>query len=110
MNDFLIVGGRVIDPANGVDGVRTIVVQDGVVAEVGTGLTRAVMTVKLPVRSVLAEPVVKLSTLMTLQPGDVIPIHFGAEVPVMVGGDRLGTGAVGTSTTCSPAPRAVAGG
>lgn len=62
-----------------------------------TALTRAVMGVTLPVRSVLAEPVVSLSTLMTLKPGDVIPISFGPEAPVMVGSDLLGSGIVGAS-------------
>lgn len=62
-----------------------------------TGLTRAVMTVKFPIRSVLAEPMMSLSVLMELKPGDVIPISFGPEVPVMVGGDRLGVGTVGTA-------------
>ncbi len=61
------------------------------------GLTRAAMAVRFPVRSVLAEPVVPLSLLMDLKPGDVIPISFGPEVPVMVGRDRLGAGTVGTS-------------
>ncbi|OYY73085.1 flagellar motor switch protein FliM [Sphingomonas sp. 28-63-12] len=61
------------------------------------GLTRAVMGVKFPVRSVLAEPMISLVKLMELKAGDVIPISFGADVPVMVGGDRLGTGTVGTS-------------
>ena len=61
------------------------------------GLTRAAMAVRFPVRSVLAEPVVPLSLLMDLKPGDVIPISFGSEVPVMVGRDRLGSGTVGTS-------------
>jgi flagellar motor switch protein FliM len=61
------------------------------------GLTRAAMTVRFPVRSVLAEPVVPLSLLMNLKPGDVIPINFGPEVPVMVGRDRIGSGTVGTS-------------
>lgn len=60
-------------------------------------LTRAAMDVRFPVRSVLAEPVVPLSTLINLKPGDVIPISFNESVPVMVGGDRLGTGTVGTS-------------
>ncbi|MEK9211198.1 flagellar motor switch protein FliM [Sphingomonas sp. 2378] len=60
-------------------------------------LTRAVMTVRFPVRSVLAEPVVPLSRLMDLKIGDVIPISFGPEVPVMVGGDLLGMGTVGTA-------------
>ena len=62
-----------------------------------TELTRAAMGIRFPVRSVLAEPTIALSKLMALQPGDVIPIHFTADVPVMVGGDRLGTGTVGTS-------------
>lgn len=62
-----------------------------------TELTRAAMTVRLPVRSVLAEPVVSLKKLMDLKPGDVIPISFTNDVPVMVGGSMLGTGTVGTS-------------
>ncbi|HEX7657084.1 MAG TPA: FliM/FliN family flagellar motor switch protein [Sphingomonas sp.] len=61
------------------------------------GLTRAAMAVKFPVRSVLAEPTISLATLMELKVGDVIPIAFGNDVPVMVGGDRFGTGTVGTS-------------
>jgi flagellar motor switch protein FliM len=62
-----------------------------------TSLTRAVMGVRFPIRSVLAEPMVSLSMLMNLKAGDVIPISLGADVPVMVGGDRLGAGTVGTS-------------
>lgn len=61
------------------------------------GLTRAAMGVRLPVRSVLAEPVVPLSTLMTLKPGDVIPISFGPDVPVMVARRRIGCGTAGTA-------------
>ena len=55
------------------------------------------MTVRFAVRSVLAEPVVSLSRLMELKTGDVIPISLGPEVPVMVGGDQLGMGTVGTA-------------
>lgn len=62
-----------------------------------TALTRAAMGVTFPVRSVLAEPVVPLSLLMNLKPGDVIPISFGAEAPVMVGGDKFACGIVGAS-------------
>lgn len=61
------------------------------------GLTRAAMTVKLPVRSVLAEPVVSLATLLELKEGDIIPINFGPQVPVWVSNRRLGTGTVGTA-------------
>lgn len=62
-----------------------------------TGLTRAVMDVRFPIRSVLAEPMVSLSLLMELKAGDVIPITVAGDVPVMVGRDRLGAGTVGTS-------------
>ncbi|HWK36614.1 flagellar motor switch protein FliM [Sphingomonas sp.] len=61
------------------------------------GLTRAAMSVRFPVRSVLAEPVISLAQLMELKVGDVVPVNFGAEVPIMVSNDRLGTGLVGTS-------------
>lgn len=61
------------------------------------GLTRAAMAIKFPVRSVLAEPTISLAQLMELKVGDVIPIAFGNDVPVMVGGDRFGVGTVGTS-------------
>ena len=62
-----------------------------------TALTRSAMAVKFQIRSVLAEPVVSLSMLMTLKEGDVIPIIVSHDVPVMVGGDRFGAGTVGTS-------------
>lgn len=59
-------------------------------------LTRAAMSVRFPVRSVLAEPVMSLGRLMELKEGDVIPISFGQHVPIMIGTNRLGTGVVGT--------------
>lgn len=62
-----------------------------------SGLTRAAMNVRFPVRSVLAEPVISLAALMELKVGDVVPVSFGQDVPVMVGRDRLGLGTVGTS-------------
>lgn len=60
-------------------------------------LMRAAMNVKLPVRSVLAEPVIPLTQLMTLKPGDIIPISFGPEIPLMVTNRRFARGAVGAS-------------
>lgn len=60
-------------------------------------LTRAMMTVTFPVRSVLAEPTISLARLMALKEGDVIPISVAADVPVMVAHGRLGAGTVGTS-------------
>jgi N-acyl-D-aspartate/D-glutamate deacylase len=38
MSGLVIVGGRVVDPASGLDGVCDIAVQDGRIAAVGTGL------------------------------------------------------------------------
>ena len=61
------------------------------------GLTRAVMNVKLPVRSVLAEPVIPLAKLMALQAGDIIPISFGPEVPLLVAENRFARGAGGAA-------------
>jgi dihydroorotase len=41
MSDVIFIeGGRVIDPAGGVDGVRTVVVRDGKIAEVGERIER----------------------------------------------------------------------
>jgi dihydroorotase len=39
-NEIFIEGGRVIDPANGVDGVRDLLLRDGRVAEIGEKLAR----------------------------------------------------------------------
>lgn len=61
------------------------------------GLTRNAMALRLPVRSVLAEPMVPVSMLMALKPGDVIPISFGPDVPVMVARQKIGFGTVGTA-------------
>lgn len=60
-------------------------------------LARAVMGVKMPVRSVLAEPVIPLAQLMGLKPGDIIPISFGPEIPLLVSDKTFARGAVGAS-------------
>ncbi|WP_375249601.1 flagellar motor switch protein FliM [Sphingomonas sp.] len=80
-------------PLNG----KVVAKPAGVDAEWQTALTRAAMTVRLPVRSVLAEPVISLARLMNLKEGDIIPISFGNDVPIMIGGVPLGLGSVGTS-------------
>lgn len=61
------------------------------------GLTRAVMNVKLPVRSVLAEPVIPLQQLMNLKAGDIIPISFGPEIPLLVADNKFARGAIGAA-------------
>lgn len=59
------------------------------------GLTRAVMNVKLPVRTVLAEPVIPFAQLMGLKPGDIIPISLKPEIPLLVADNRFARGVVG---------------
>ncbi|MHC4504679.1 MAG: dihydroorotase, partial [Planctomycetota bacterium] len=41
MSDLVIKGGRVIDPASGVDGRADVLVRDGRIAEVGGKLSAA---------------------------------------------------------------------
>lgn len=60
-------------------------------------LTRAVMNVKLPVRTVLAEPVIPLAQLMSLKPGDIIPISLQPEIPMLVADKSFARGVVGAS-------------
>ena len=62
-----------------------------------SGLTRAVMDVALDMRAVLAEPVVPLSRLAALQPGDVIPIALAPDIQVLVSGRRFARATVGQS-------------
>lgn len=58
-------------------------------------LNDAVGTVALPVRSVLARPEIDLARLMTLQPGDIIPLSLPRQVPVVVAGIEIGCGTIG---------------
>jgi flagellar motor switch protein FliM len=51
-------------------------------------LGRRVEQVRLPVKTVLARPNLKMSELMGLKPGDVIPIHISRHLPLIVG-DRV---------------------
>src|SRR5882672_6783750 len=45
LTNFILRGGRLIDPANGLDGQRDIHIRDGVVAAIGTDLTADSATV-----------------------------------------------------------------
>jgi flagellar motor switch protein FliM len=58
-------------------------------------LQDAVMDVRFPVRTVLARPDLALERLMTLAPGDVIPVLLPAFVPLSVGGRVIGHGTIG---------------
>lgn len=58
-------------------------------------LLDAVMQSRLPVRTVIARPVVTLSRLLSLAPGDFIPVTLPPRVPVTVAGRLLAHGTIG---------------
>lgn len=58
-------------------------------------LSDAVMQSRLPVRTVIARPNVSLARLMSLAPGDLIPITLPARVPLTVAGRLLAHGTIG---------------
>lgn len=53
------------------------------------------LQVRLPVKTVLARPNLKMSELMALKPGDVIPIHIARNLPLIVGDRVYAHGTVG---------------
>lgn len=55
----------------------------------------AVSEVRLDVRSVLARPELTWAELLKLQPGDVIPISFPSNVPLLVAGREIALGKIG---------------
>lgn len=60
-----------------------------------TRLHDAVMQTRLPVRTVLARPTVALGRLLSLAPGDVIPVTLPARVPLTVAGRLFAHGTIG---------------
>jgi flagellar motor switch protein FliM len=61
-------------------------------------IKQAVMGVSLPVRTIFARPEVPLSRLLVLKPGDIIPVHLPATVPVTIAGRVFAEGTVGESS------------
>jgi flagellar motor switch protein FliM len=51
--------------------------------------------VRIQARSVLARPTMSVSELLSLQPGDVIPISLPALVPLLVSGRQIALGKIG---------------
>jgi flagellar motor switch protein FliM len=58
-------------------------------------LSDAVMQARLPVRTVVARPTLALARLLSLAPGDVIPVTLPARVPLTVAGRLLAHGTIG---------------
>lgn len=61
-------------------------------------LTEAVLQARLPLRTIFARPELPLSRLLSLQPGDIIPICLPSTVPVTVGGRLFAQATVGDSS------------
>ncbi|WP_204992154.1 MULTISPECIES: flagellar motor switch protein FliM [unclassified Sphingopyxis] len=58
-------------------------------------LNKALKTVRLPVRSVLARPEIPLVKLLSLEVGDIIPLTIPRNVPVTVAGRSFASGSIG---------------
>lgn len=58
-------------------------------------LGKALKTVRLPVRSVLARPEISLIKLLSLEVGDIIPLTIPRNVPVTVAGRNFASGSIG---------------
>jgi flagellar motor switch protein FliM len=57
--------------------------------------------VRFPVRTVLARPNLKMIELMSLKPGDVIPINISRHLPLLVGDRVFSHGTVGEQDGCA---------
>jgi flagellar motor switch protein FliM len=64
-------------------------------------LGRRLEEVRLPVKTVLARPNLKMSELMALKPGDVIPIQIARHLPLIVGDRVFAHGTVGEQDGCA---------
>lgn len=60
-------------------------------------LNKALKTVRMPVRSVLARPEISLVKLLSLEVGDIIPLTIPRNVPVTVAGRNFASGSIGES-------------
>lgn len=58
-------------------------------------LEAAVAGVHLPVRSIIAQPNISLEKLLTLKPGDIIPIVVPERLPLIVSGMIFASGSIG---------------
>lgn len=57
--------------------------------------------VSMPARTVLARPNLKLSELVALKPGDVIPIHIARSLPLLIGDRVFAHGTIGEQDGCA---------
>jgi len=56
---------------------------------------------RMPARTVLARPNLKMSELVALKPGDVIPIHIARNLPLLIGDRVFAHGSIGEQDGCA---------
>jgi flagellar motor switch protein FliM len=57
--------------------------------------------VRFPARTVLARPNLKISELVSLKAGDVIPIHIARHLPLLIGDRIFAHGSIGEQDGCA---------
>lgn len=57
--------------------------------------------VRFPARTVLARPNLKIAELVSLKPGDVIPIHIARHLPLLIGDRIFAHGSIGEQDGCA---------
>jgi flagellar motor switch protein FliM len=67
-------------------------------AEWSARVNAAALSIRLPVRTIFARPKISVAKLMSLQPGDIIPLMLPQFVPVTVGGRHFAQGNVGEAS------------
>ncbi len=58
-------------------------------------INAAALNVRLPVRTIFARPEISFSRLLSLQPGDIIPLLLPQHVPITVAGRHFAHGSIG---------------
>ena len=58
----------------------------------------AALSIRLPVRTIFARPEISVAKLMSLQPGDIIPLLLPQHVPITVSGRHFAQGNVGEAS------------
>jgi len=58
-------------------------------------MRKAALRVPLPMRAILTQADVPVSRLLSLRPGDILPVMLPADVPLLVAGRRFARGTIG---------------
>ncbi|MGF7169862.1 flagellar motor switch protein FliM [Sphingobium xanthum] len=66
-----------------------------------TRLGNCLDDVRFPARTVLARPNLKISELVALKPGDVIPINIARHLPLLIGDRVFAHGSIGEQDGCA---------